>query len=366
MTEATTEAPEAVAPEAQVIETPETSTAEAPASTEDIVLAAMEKNGFGEKPNGTPNPDSEEPAPEEKTENPAPKVEEKPKAEKPRADDGKFKAAEEKATEQKAAAEPPKADDTAIPPPDRWTLTAKQKWLEADPEVRKEVDRTLTEMQAGLDEYKAERDALKPYRDLAKQHGTTVDKALENYVAAERALHENPVAGLARIAQQYGVDLQAFARTVLGAQEGQADPRDQQIAALSQQVQRLTQGQEQAAQAAAQREQQAQVDHYRTMISDLRAEMPRLDELKPTIARLIDSGVVSGSDDRSTILQAYQAAERLIPAPAPVPAPPAPVAQTRAEATSISGSPSNGSNPRNAPAKDIDEAVNRALSKYGF
>lgn len=345
--------------------TPEASESTTPVSSDDAIRAAMEKHGLAEtseKPNGTPNPDKADPKPEKVTDKPT-----EPKAEKPRADDGKFKGKDGDKPADAPKHEAPKAEDVSrVAAPERFSLAAKERWTKVDPEVQSEVTRAMAEMQSGIDEYRGEREAMKPFRDMAKQHNTTVEKALENYVAAERALHENPYQGLANIARQYGVDLVSFAQAIIGGQNGQPDASAQELATLRQQVYALTQNQQATSQLLADQQAERERRSYETMFAGLRADMPRFDELRPTMKQLIDAGVVTGDDDRQILSQAYAAADRLIPGQAAEPAPPAPEAHTPVEATSLSGAPSSGSDPRNAPPQNSDEAILRAMRRNGL
>lgn len=302
----------------------------------------------------------------------------KPEAEKPEADKPAPKAEK---------AEPEPAPDAKVQPapdakskiaaPERFNDGAKAEWDAAPDAVKHEVTRMQRELEKGLSEYKTKaaeieaRDApLKPFREMAEKAGVPLDAALKNYVAAEQALAQNPVAALAQMADQYVPGgFQAFVAQLTGQPQGQPDARDAQIKQLQQQVAQLSQGFQQTTQTL--EEQQAlQVRAERqAMVDQFAAAHPRAQEpeIEAEMIRLLSSGYIAADlPPQDRLSQAYDTATRLIPAPEPQPAPPAAPAQTRPAATSISGAPASGSSPRASAPKSQEEAVNAALSRYGI
>lgn len=293
-----------------------------------------------------------------------------------RAPDGKFAAKEgERATEKpEDGKEAPKtteakADHNA--PPSRFSGDAKAEWEKAPESIRAETHRAIREMEKGIKEKDQALKPLEPFIKMAREQGTTVDKALSNYVQMEQMLRQNPQQGLQRLAQNMGMAPIHLAATALGVnpqalhqmlqqgkpqgQQGQPDPRDQQIAMLQQELQGMKQQFGQVSQTVQQQRQQAALD----FVERFAANKPRFEELSEEILRLIDTGYATDLED------AYTKAERLIPAPQPAPTSeptPAPPAQTR-PARSLTGAPSPGSNPttQRTPAKNPRDALKRHL-----
>ena len=349
---------------------------DAPASSDDAIRKALADNGISDLPSAAGVTDQPEPVADKE---PAKRGEDgkfaakEPKADKPAEKPADKPADDAKAADQEAKAEP--APKSRVAAPDRFNDLAKADWDKVPEPVQAEVSRMQRELEKGIGEYKAKvteieaRDEpLREYREMADKAGVKFEDAIRSYVAAEKALHENPAQALAQMAQQYMPGgLEAFARAVLGQEQPQADPRDQQIAQLQQQIAQLNQGvqrttqtieQQQAAQAAAER--QALVDQFAA--ANPRATEP---EVEAEMTRLLASGYVPRDlpmQDR--LSQAYEAATRLIPAAAPEPAPQVEPAQTRVT-TSISGAPQRGSTPpqEQAPAS-TDEAIEAALRRY--
>lgn len=293
---------------------------------------------------------------------------------KPRDETGKFAAKAPDAGTQPPADAPkpvevPKPSHTAEDAPARFTDTVKAKWHAADPELRGEVLRMEREFKQGFDKYKAgaERDAdLNEYHELTARHGTTVKDAFSKYMNLEQALKSQDVnqklAGIEEVFRHAGISPRDYAAHIMGQSPDQVQSQNdatvnelrQHIARLEQQLGGVTQTFQQ------QREQATLAE-----INKFAEDHPRFEELADDIAFFMKSG-------RTNVLsEAYELAERLNPAPAtPAPAP-APVipAQTAAEdqpkgSKSISGAPSQGSNPgaKRPPPKSNREALQRAFA----
>ncbi len=106
-------------------------------------------------------------------------------------------------------------DDTAAAavkggPPASWSIKSKAIWDTLPADVRADVLKREADAKAGLQGLQDFKD-LKPYADMAKQHGTTISKALERYVGLENMLKKDLGSGLAVIAQNYGLDQRAAA-----------------------------------------------------------------------------------------------------------------------------------------------------------
>lgn len=306
----------------------------------------------------------------------------KPKPEAKRDETGKFKgdkpkdavkpeATEEKPDAEAIVAEPVEPPKPAVAAPERLSAEAKAEWDKIPVVVQSEVERMRRELETGLAEYRERDEPLKQYREMADSHGTKLEVALQNYVAAEEALHSSPVEALARMAQQYVPGgFEAFLKQVQGQQN--ATPEQNELSAIRAEISRsrqeLQQMQQQlAGDREAQQTAQQQSQLHQT-VEGLRADMPRFDEVRDEMRRMIETGYVTGNTPEEVYRQAYQAAERLIPAaPAPAAPPPVEPVQTRAQALSVTGAPSSGSNPQHRePASSVSEALKRAFAQAGL
>lgn len=284
--------------------------------------------------------------------------------ERARTPDGKF------ATEAKPAEKPtihdkpvtleePKAEvkPEIAAPPSRFSADAKAAWAAAPEAIKGEVHRAIRELESGIQQKDAMLEPLKPYFDLAKQHNTTVDAALGNYVRLEQLIIKDPRAGLEALAQNLGTNLQNLFALAGAGKPGQPQTQTapevaqlrQQVADLQTELQGIRQQNEQQVQTAIMKE----VDAFAT-------SHPRFDELAVEIKKMIETGYADTLED------AYNRADRLNPAPPSAPAVAAPPAQPR-PARSVTGAPTPGSNPAaGRPSESRREAVSNALARVGL
>lgn len=151
------------------------------------------------------------------------------KAERVRDEKGRFaaKAEEPAKLEAKPVADPaaqkaeavapvvadPAVTDAALRPPPGWSPAAKVAFANLPPEVQQSVAKREEEVNKGfakLAEYKP----LERFVEQARQSGTTLDRALENYTGIERALRADFVGGIANLCQRQGVDPVALANVI--------------------------------------------------------------------------------------------------------------------------------------------------------
>lgn len=278
------------------------------------------------------------------------------------------------ATQTAPAADPSKVAPTTATPasdaPARFSPDAKAAWVTAPEPVKAEVTRAIKEMEAGIEKHRASAEAFEPvrkYADMARQGGTTLDKALEAYVGMENMLRQDPIKGLNAVCENMGLSLRDVAAHVLGqtpdqtASQSDATVRElkAEIAALKQQVGGVTQ-------TFAQQRESATIEQITAFAS--KPEHARFDELADDIAFFLQSGKTQD------LSEAYALAERLNPAPAasapqtaaiPAPAPDL-TAQTLKGSLSITGAPSPGSNPANRqPSSSIKDALRKAQALAG-
>jgi hypothetical protein len=261
-------------------------------------------------------------------------------------------------------------------PPPRMAEHAKRDWASTPDSVRSEVGRMHHEFNRAYEFYRADHEAFKPLRgfhELAQRQGTTLAKAVNNYVTMEQKLRADPIGGLDLIIHNLGmtdpatgkqIDLRDVAYHVLSrspeqlrqVQQGnQQQAAGQQIGALHQEIQGLKSH-------LAQMHTVQQFHQTRSAVDQFADSHPRFDELGDLIQNEINLGF-----DLET---AYRRAELLRPG-THAPQKGNPSAQTRTTDRSISGAPSDvtASNaasrrPREA-SRSPREAVQRAIAANG-
>lgn len=278
------------------------------------------------------------------------------------------------------AAEPAKTPSPLDEPPARFSPDAKAAWATAPESIRGEVKRAFTEMESGLQQYQQQIAPIKPFIDMAAKSGTTLDAALTRYTNMEGLLRQDPIKGLQAVCDNIGISLRDAAAHVLGQPaDQQASQSDATIRDLRQHITRL----EQQVTGVATTFEQQQTQQLQSEIATFSAAHPRFDELRPTIAQLLENGMAHD------LPSAYDIADRIKPAavqqvapatqvPGSSPAPTAQAAQpavktpdlaaqTRKGSLSVTGAPSSGSNPANRkPSSSPDESIDRAFAAVGL
>jgi hypothetical protein len=256
-------------------------------------------------------------------------------------------------------------------PPPRISERARQDWDTAPESVRGDYHRLHQEAEGIHRHYKAVADAYQPvahFDQMARQHGTTLQAALTNYVSMEQKLRADPVGGIDVIVNNLGlkapngqpIGLRDIAYHVLSQspeqlqmlqQGNQQTAASQQIGALHQQVNGLKS-------ALQQMHTEQQFKQVRSAVDQFAESHPRFDELGTIIERELKLGF-----DLET---AYRRADRLFPGNTAAQTRTTP-AQTRPVDRSISGSPDvTGSNPASRkPQKTPErrEAIQNAIRR---
>lgn len=235
--------------------------------------------------------------------------------------------------------------------PQRMTERAKAEWGTTPESVRADVYRMHTEFDGAYKRYKGDHETMKtlrPFERMAKDHGTTLERALTNYTGMEQKLRSDVVGGLDIIVNNlnlrtpdgerltlrdvaYHILNQSPEQHKLRQNENAQSAQSQQIGQLHQMVSTLASGIQEM-------QYERQFANTRTAI-DRYAEdpkHPRFDEL----ADLIEQEIKLGFD----IDTAYLRADRLRPATA------------RAAQTRTNG---NG-NGTQAQARPVDRSIHGA------
>jgi hypothetical protein len=251
--------------------------------------------------------------------------------------------------------------------PQRWRDQARAEWGAAPESVRGEVHRMHKEFSQAYQRMHGDAQEfarIRHFHDMARQHGTTLDKALSNYVGMENKLRSDPVAGLDVIVNNLNlrtpdgrrITLPDIAYHVLNQTPDQRQMLQaantqtalaHQLAALAQQQNALARQQQQL-------QYERRFAHMRRGVDWFAQTHPRLDELGDLIQQELRLGF--------NLAQAYLRADRLRPATR--------AAQTRTQSVqtrsntdrSIHGAPdgSNGARRRDKPVGRRD-AIAKAI-----
>jgi len=235
--------------------------------------------------------------------------------------------------------------------PSRMTERAKAEWATTPESVRADVYRMHTEFAEGFKRYKGDHETMKtlrPFEQMAREHGTTLQRALDNYTGMEAKLRSDVVGGLDIIVNNLNLrtpegerlTLRDVAFHILNQSPEQHKLRQNENAqsAQSQQIGQLHQMVNTLASGIKEMQYERQFANTRTAI-DRYAEdpkHPRFDELSD----LIEQEIKLGFD----IDTAYMRADRLRPATA------------RAAQTRTNG---NG-NGTQAQARPVDRSIHGA------
>jgi hypothetical protein len=298
-------------------------------------------------------------------------------ADQPRGDRGQFAPREQdrqpgsQQAPQQGSQQARQADNTPYrEPPPRLKDHAKAEWHKTPESVRGEVYRMHQEFEGAYKQYRGDHEAMNPIRhfhQMAAQHGTTLERALTNYVSMEQKLRSDVVGGLDIIVNNLNLqtpegrklNLRDIAYHVLSqspeqhklVQSGNVqNAQSQQIGQLHQMVSTLAQGFQQM-------QTREQFHYTRAQVDQFADRHPRFDEL----GDLIENELKFGFD----LEAAYRRAELLRPATQ--------AAQTRTQSAqtridrSISGAPdagpSNGTSRRTEKPVGRREAIQNAIKR---
>jgi hypothetical protein len=265
----------------------------------------------------------------------------------------------------------PPAD--AVKPPPGFSPTAKVVWdketLSKDEweAVKRDIAKRNDEVGKGLAEL-TEYKPLKQYIEMARNGGTTLDKALERYVGIEQQISRDMVGGVAQIAQNQGIHPVALANQILarygaatsegqtGTDQGYQRP-NVDLAPITQELNALKSYVQQQQTATVQTEiQRFASDPKHTFFENVKADM----------GRLMNSGYAESMDDayekacwanpeiRSLLIKQQQTA------PNDPSAKVAAANQARAASKSITGSPVPGAGSK-GPSVSLEDEIRQLM-----
>lgn len=291
--------------------------------------------------------------------------EDKPTSERTRAPDGKFAKADDLPAIDKPA--PDNVAPVAAPKPLEATPQAEHEITEAEPaqtvrpppgwspaskvafdglpeSVKADIAKREDDFNAGLTKYTG----LAKYVDMAKQGGTTLDRALDNYVGIETLMRKDVFAGVEQILKNVGVNPIAFAQAYLNRNGGITSTDASGTQAVATQAPQIDPNAivNQAVSAFEARQQ------HKEMLSEIGkfSADPKnrfYENVKPAMAQILQAGLATNLQD------AYDKACRLDPTVAPLINQQSPVinqvavkaavaTQARQAAKATIGSPSSG------------------------
>jgi len=258
------------------------------------------------------------------------------------------------------------ASPTDAPARFKSDAAASQEWGNTPEPVKAAVNRTIRELEAGVERYRADATAFEDVRafdELAKKSGTTMKAAMSNYVGIEMKLREDPIGGLSQIAENMGFSLRDIAAQIMGQTPDQAASQSdatiralrQELAEIKQQVGGVTTSIQEQNLASVQKQLEA-------FASD--PAHSRMEELSDEITRQINMGF--------DLAEAYRRADLLNPLPpapviaAPQTRTPDPTPQTRKGSLTVTGAPGAGSDPaRRAASSSIRDSIRNARAQVG-
>lgn len=396
MSEELSSTPAPAAPTAAVIDAPQTQTRElgtqlptpekAPepkaeakpeASSRDAVKRAVEAQKLKAETEKVPaKPEAK--GVEKPEAKPAEKADAKTPAERARAEDGKFTPSADKTAEPRAVqgAEGNQTAEGRKPfhePPARFNEVGKKEWANAPDSVKEEVHRSIKNLEDGLGKYKetAERwDKVKEYDDLARKNGWKegIADSYKAVVDIEDAFKTDTIKGFQKVADHYGINLQAVAAHIM-----QQNPNEQ----VQQAHTRIRELEAKIADMELEQKLPSEIEKF-VASKDENGNLlyPRYQELHDDIVFLLESGIITETGNFEGVKNAYKMLDRLKATPAPsatassagqvqAPASPAPAALNPAGSKTVSGAPAGGISPasRQPVSKTTGEAVKRAMAQ---
>lgn len=227
------------------------------------------------------------------------------KAKAPSDDDGEAEPAQEldTAADEDGAREEGDPDETeALKPPSSWRKAAQVLWEDMDPRVQEEIlkrerdaqsmaDKARNEAQESLKRFEGLDEVLTANNDVFAARNMTPKQGVEVLISAQRMLDADPVQGVLRIAETYGIDLPSMFAGY--ENEGEQYEMNPDVAALRHEIADIRQHNAefmQAQEAQAQEAMRAEMDAF----ADAH---PYFDRVRDEMSRLVSIGAADTFED---------------------------------------------------------------------
>lgn len=247
-------------------------------------------------------------------------------------------------------------------PPARFLEHGKRDWATTPETVQEEVHRMQRELEDGHKKYKDSADRyekVREYDELARKNGREgVHESLKQVREIEDAFTRNPIEGLKKVTDHFGINLQAVAAHIMG------ENPDQRVHEAHTRIRELE----------TKIQQMEMVQKAPDIVAEFAATHDRFEELSEVIATLLKTGTAKDLEsayELASVLKApasnaAQTSQPLIPAES-VPAHTQAPALNPAGSKSVSGAPTGGISPaakKSVPSSNA-EAVKRAMARAG-
>ena len=255
-------------------------------------------------------------------------------------------------------------------PLSRMHERAKADWAATPESVRGDIYRAQGEFNKAYQQYRHDHEVMntiRHYHEMARQQGTTLERALGNYVQMEQKLRQDPLGGFDVIT--HNLNLRAdngekltfadicYAYLSQSPEQQAAIKNQNATSAQAQQIGQLSKMVNTLATGIQQMHYQQQFTQTRSALDRYAEAHPRFDELGDLIEREIKLGF--------SLDEAYSRAALLRPASAATQAAQTrtPTAQTRTTGKSISGAPAGPSNGAGKPKAPVGrrDAIRNAI-----
>ncbi len=204
-------------------------------------------------------------------------------------------------TDQPTGEEGEQSEVAAIAAPVSWSKEMAEQWATLNPQMQEYVSQRELETQQRLSKQGNELararpiiDVVSKYQQSFDRHGVTLEQGMESLMKAQAILDQDPLKGIAAIAQTYGIDLPK----VFGPAYQNMDPALRQLVENNQrlQAQVLNSQRDQQAQQAA--EVRAAEEHSNQQIEEWLAkeDRPYYEQVHGAMVALIQTGQADSLD----------------------------------------------------------------------
>jgi len=214
---------------------------------------------------------------------------------------------------QETTETPPEKPASKVAPPGHWGDNVKAKWDGISPEAQKEIsDAALKDRQAitKLGQYaqnaKPIVDTLSQFRDTFESKGLSYEAGLTQLLKAQQALDRDPVAGIAQIAEAYGINLASLANGRGG--DPHAEALSKQLAEARQEINDLKSrvlGRERQEQEAGFNQ---RADVANRLAQELEGFDDLIDDMEPIIVAIKRADPNKSKSDEQILREAYDKA----------------------------------------------------------